>query len=139
MTPLFPKTKGTSSVSSGAVAVDFCASAGGSSDDDSASASAAAPDARWLDRHVLLVEDIVDSGHTLVRLTQAMANCGAASVRVAALLDKRARRAVPYDADYVGWVVEDKFLVGYGLDYAERYRCLPYVAALRPEAYGGGK
>lgn len=120
---------GSGSSSSGAVAVDMCGAVPDSNN--------GAPQQRWAGRDVLLVEDIVDSGRTLQRLAADVAACGAASVRVAALLDKRARRAVSFEADYVGWAIPDRFIVGYGLDFDERFRCLPYVAALRPEAYAG--
>ncbi len=86
-------------------------------------------------RHVLLVEDIVDTGQTLEFLREHLEARGVASLRVCALIDKRPRRRVPVQLDYVGFVLEeDAFVVGYGLDYAERYRNLPFVAALKPEA-----
>jgi len=144
---------------------------------------------------VLLVEDIIDTGNTLARLSAEIEHCGAASVGVATLLDKKVgacvceggggaqvqavrsfgrrgvstpvtaqapppvqrspqtrnppphptppphppqgRRQVDFAADYAGFDCPNEFIVGYGLDYNETYRCLPYVAVLRPEAYGG--
>lgn len=81
-------------------------------------------------RHVLLVEDIVDSGRTLARLRELFMARGVASLRVCALLDKRERRAVEVEVEYPGFVVEHGFLVGYGLDYAEQYRRYPAIYQL---------
>jgi hypoxanthine phosphoribosyltransferase len=94
-------------------------------------------EARWRGKRVVLVEDVIDSGHTLRRLADELARLGAREVRVAALLDKRARRKVQaMKADYVGFDdVPDEFVVGYGLDYDERWRTLPYIAALKEEVY----
>jgi len=88
-------------------------------------------------RHVLIVEDVVDTGLTLNYLLEVLRQRKAASVEVCALLDKPARRRVSAAAKYVGFTVPDAFVVGYGLDYAQRYRNLPYIGALRPEVYGG--
>jgi hypoxanthine phosphoribosyltransferase len=82
-------------------------------------------------RHVLIVEDIVDSGLTLQYLLRNLAARGPASVEVCALLTKPERRKVDLHARYVGFEIPDKFAIGYGLDHAERYRNLPYVAALQ--------
>jgi hypoxanthine phosphoribosyltransferase len=82
------------------------------------------------DRDVLIVEDIVDSGLTLQYLMRSLEARGPASLEVCALLTKPSRRAVELPARYVGFEIPDKFAVGYGLDHAERYRNLPYVAAL---------
>lgn len=90
-------------------------------------------------RHLLLVEDIVDSGLTLDYLVTVLRARRPASLRVCAFLDKPARRKVAVSLDYVGFTVPDRFIVGYGLDYAGRYRNLPYVAALKPEVYGEGR
>ncbi|GAC1416280.1 MAG: hypoxanthine phosphoribosyltransferase [Candidatus Velthaea sp.] len=90
-------------------------------------------------RHVLIVEDIVDNGHTLKYLSGLLANRNPASLRTAVLLDKPYRRAVDIRADYVGMVCPDEFVVGYGLDYQERYRTLPYVAKLRSEIFTASK
>ena len=83
----------------------------------------------------LIVEDIIDSGRTLSYLTKYLANKGAKSVRTCTLLDKPSRRTVVFEPDYKGIEIPDEFVVGYGLDYAERYRALPYVGILRPEVY----
>jgi len=85
------------------------------------------------DRHLLILEHIVDTGLTLRYLLTSMQTRGAASVKSCALLDKPSRREVDTRVDYVGKVVPDEFLVGYGLDYAQRYRNLPYVGVLRRE------
>ncbi len=84
---------------------------------------------------ILLVEDIVDSGRTLKALTENLRGRGAASVRTVTLLDKPARREVDFTADYIGAQVPDEFVVGYGLDYDEHYRDLPYVGVLHPRVY----
>src|SRR5689334_20664064 len=81
-------------------------------------------------RHVLVVEDIIDSGLTLSYLMRNLEARGPASLEVCALLTKPARRAIEVPVRYVGFEIPDKFVVGYGLDYAERYRNLPYVAVL---------
>lgn len=81
-------------------------------------------------RHVLIVEDIVDSGLTLEYLMRNLRNRGPASLEVCALLTKPARRRTEVGAKYIGFEIPDKFVIGYGLDHAERYRNLPYVAAL---------
>ncbi|MGM9637554.1 MAG: hypoxanthine phosphoribosyltransferase [Eubacteriales bacterium] len=86
-------------------------------------------------RHVLLVEDIIDSGKTLYVLKNRLLERNPASVKICALLDKKARRVSPIDADYVGFPCEDEFVVGYGLDYDEKYRNLPYVGILKREVY----
>jgi hypoxanthine phosphoribosyltransferase len=82
-------------------------------------------------RHVLIVEDIVDSGLTLQYLLRNLRARGPASVEVCALLTKPERRKIELEARYVGFEIPDKFAIGYGLDHAERYRNLPYVAALQ--------
>lgn len=86
-------------------------------------------------KHVLIVEDIVDTGLTLKYLTENLATRKAKSVRICTLLDKPARRKVEITIDYCGLEVPDAFIVGYGIDYAERYRNLPYVAILRESVY----
>lgn len=86
-------------------------------------------------RHVLIVEDIIDSGKTLYILKKRLLERGPASVKVCALLDKRARRTVDMEADYVGFTCADEFVVGYGLDYAEQYRNLPYIGILKRSVY----
>lgn len=84
---------------------------------------------------VLVVEDIIDSGVTLSYLTKYLLGKGARSVKTCTLLDKPSRRKVDFTADYCGFVIPDEFVVGYGLDYGERYRALPYVGVLKPEVY----
>lgn len=87
------------------------------------------------DRHVLIVEDIIDSGRTLSYLVDLLKYRQAASIRLVTLLDKPEGRVVDITADYVGFVVANEFVVGYGLDYSENYRNLPYVGVLKPEIY----
>jgi hypoxanthine phosphoribosyltransferase len=86
-------------------------------------------------KHLIIVEDIVDSGLTLQYIRRHLEMRGAASVRVCGLLWKERERAVEVPCDYVGFRIPDRFVVGYGLDYAERYRNLPYIGVLRPEIY----
>ena len=88
-------------------------------------------------RHVLIVEDIVDTGKTLSYLMEDLRNHKPASLRICALLDKPDRRQVPIDVDYVGFEIPDKFVVGYGLDFAEIYRNLPFVGILNEHLYKG--
>jgi len=89
-------------------------------------------------RHVLVVEDILDTGHTLSYVFDHLRAQRPESVRLCVLLDKPARRVIPIDIDYRGFEIPDKFVVGYGLDYAERYRNLPFVGVLKPEVYARG-
>lgn len=86
-------------------------------------------------KDILIVEDILDSGMTLSYLKGLLQGSNPASIRIATLLDKPSRRKVDLQADYVGYEVPDEFVVGYGLDYDERYRNLPYVGILKPEVY----
>jgi hypoxanthine phosphoribosyltransferase len=86
-------------------------------------------------RHVVIVEDIVDTGLTLKHLREMILHRGAASVTIVALFDKPEGRAVAIEPDYYGFRVPNEFIVGYGLDYAEHYRNLPYVGVLKPEIY----
>lgn len=86
-------------------------------------------------RDVLIVEDIIDSGLTLSYLIDVLERRNALSVNVVALFDKPGRRTVDLNADYTGFTIPDAFVVGYGLDYAEKYRNLPYVGVLKPEIY----
>ena len=86
-------------------------------------------------RHIILIEDILDSGVTLSYLKKYIEARKPASVRICTLLDKPARRKADISADYVGFECPDAFIVGYGLDYAERYRNLPYIGVLKPEIY----
>ncbi len=84
---------------------------------------------------LLIVEDILDSGKTLAYLKELLEGRSPASIRVATLLDKPARRQADVRPDYCGFEVPDEFIIGYGLDYAERYRNLPYIGVLKPEVY----
>ena len=86
-------------------------------------------------RDLLLVEDIVDSGHTLVKMKELLAKRGAKSLTTVAFLDKPSRRQVEVSADYTCFTVGNEFIVGYGLDYAQKYRDLPYVGVLKREIY----
>jgi hypoxanthine phosphoribosyltransferase len=88
-------------------------------------------------KHVLIVEDIIDTGLTLNYLTQYLSGKSPASLGICTLLDKPARRLVEIDLDYRGFEIPDRFVIGYGLDYDEIYRNLPYIGVLRPEVYGG--
>jgi hypoxanthine phosphoribosyltransferase len=85
------------------------------------------------EQHVLLVEDIVDTGMTLNRILERLRSHRPASLKVCALLDKRARRLVDVPLDYIGFEILDEFVVGYGLDYRQRYRNLPFIGVLKHE------
>lgn len=84
-------------------------------------------------RHVLLIDDILDTGKTLKLVSGLIRDLGPASLRSCVLLDKEGRREVDFEADFVGFAIPDKFVVGYGLDFAERYRNLPCIGVLKPE------
>ncbi len=84
---------------------------------------------------VLIVEDILDSGMTLSYITQLLRARGPKSIRLCTLLDKPERHKVDVHIDYLGFTIPDEFIVGYGLDYAERYRNLPYIGVLAPKIY----
>lgn len=86
-------------------------------------------------RDIIIVEDILDSGVTLAYLKNYLGNRNPASIKIVTLLDKPARRKADICADYCGFSVPDEFVVGYGLDYAEDYRNLPYIGVLKPEVY----
>jgi hypoxanthine phosphoribosyltransferase len=86
-------------------------------------------------RDVLLVDDILDTGRTLYRVSARLRELQPRRIRTCVLLDKRARRVEPIEADYVGFEIPDLFVVGYGLDFAERYRNLPFVGVLYPRVY----
>ena len=86
-------------------------------------------------KHVLLIEDIMDSGVTLQYIKQKLQERGPESLKVCVLLDKADRRKVPIEADYVGFRIPNKYVVGYGLDYKDRYRNLPYIAVLPMDGY----
>ena len=86
-------------------------------------------------RDVLIIEDIVDSGNTLSKLLPELQKRGPASLKVCALLDKPERRVLPFQANYVGFTIPDAFVVGYGLDFDQHYRQLPYIGVLKPSVY----
>ena len=86
-------------------------------------------------KDVLIIEDIIDTGLTLSYLKENLLKRGAKSVKIATLLDKPDRRDIKVNIDYLGFVIPDEFVVGYGLDYGEKYRNLPYVGALKEEVY----
>jgi len=88
-------------------------------------------------KHVLIVEDIIDTGLTLHYLLDTVRARRPASVKVVAFLDKPSRRRIEAKADYLGFQIPDAFVVGYGLDFAQRYRNLPFIAVLKPEIYAG--
>ncbi|GAA4620582.1 hypoxanthine phosphoribosyltransferase [Actinoallomurus vinaceus] len=94
-------------------------------------------DADIMDRHVLIVEDIIDSGLTLHWLMSNLESRGPASLAVCALLRKPDAAKIEVDVKYVGFDIPNEFVIGYGLDYAERYRNLPFVGTLAPHVYGG--
>ncbi|MBQ9444313.1 MAG: hypoxanthine phosphoribosyltransferase [Lachnospiraceae bacterium] len=85
------------------------------------------------DKHLLIVEDIIDTGRTMHYLLDILKSRGPADVKLCALLDKPDRRVADVDIDYKGFVIPDEFIVGYGLDYAQRYRNLPYIGVVRPQ------
>jgi hypoxanthine phosphoribosyltransferase len=84
-------------------------------------------------RDVLLIDDILDTGKTLALVVELIQKLKPATVRTCVLLDKRGRREVPFEADFTGFQIPDRFVVGYGLDFAERYRNLPCIGVLKPE------
>ena len=86
-------------------------------------------------RHLIIVEDILDSGNTLAFLKEYFLTKGAASITIVTLLDKPSRRVKAITADLAGFVVPDEFVVGYGLDYCQQYRNVPYIGVLKPEVY----
>ena len=87
-------------------------------------------------KDLIVVEDILDSGNTLYYLLDVLRARRPASIKLCTLLDKPSRRIKPIQADYCGFTIPDAFIVGYGLDFAEKYRNLPYIGVLRPELYG---
>lgn len=86
-------------------------------------------------KDILIIEDIIDSGNTLSFITKYLEAKGAKSIKLCTLFDKPDRRTADITVDYFGMIIPDKFIVGYGLDYAERYRNLPYVGILKPSVY----
>jgi len=85
-------------------------------------------------RDVLILDDILDTGHTLAAVREKLETAKTRSIRVCVLLSKRKQRLRDVDADYIGFEIEDEFVVGYGLDFMERYRNLPYIGVLRRES-----
>ena len=94
-------------------------------------------DTNVADYDLLLVEDILDSGNTLAYLRELLSDRHPRSIKIATLLDKPSRRTADIHADYKGFEIADQFVVGYGLDYNEKYRNLPFVGILKPCVYGG--
>ncbi len=90
-------------------------------------------------RDVIVVEDIIDTGLTLNYLLGYLADRQPASIKICCLLDKPARRLADIPIDYIGFTIPDRFVIGYGLDYEERYRNLPYIGVLKPSVYGGAR
>ncbi|PLR78922.1 hypoxanthine phosphoribosyltransferase [Bacillus sp. V3-13] len=90
-------------------------------------------------RDILIIEDIIDSGLTLSYLVELFRYRKAKSIKIVTLLDKPSGRKADISADYVGFIVPDEFVVGYGLDYAEKYRNLPYIGVLKPEVYSNNE
>lgn len=86
-------------------------------------------------KHVLIIEDIIDSGNTLAKLKQVLLERDPASVKICALLSKPSRREMDVEVEYIGKDIPDEFVVGYGLDFNERYRNLPYIGILKPQVY----
>ena len=86
-------------------------------------------------KHILIVEDIIDSGNTLAKLKQLLLNRNPASVKICTLLSKPSRREMDVEVEYIGKDIPDEFVVGYGLDFDERYRNLPYIGILKPKVY----
>jgi hypoxanthine phosphoribosyltransferase len=87
------------------------------------------------EKSILLVEDIIDTGRTIFEVKKMLYNKGAKNVKVVSLLDKPERRIVDIDADYVGFDIPNEFVIGFGLDYNQKYRNLPYIGVLKPEVY----
>jgi hypoxanthine phosphoribosyltransferase len=96
-------------------------------------------DTKVEDRDILIIEDIIDSGLTLSYLVELFRYRKAKSIKIVTLLDKPTGRKADIKADYVGFNVPDEFVVGYGLDFAEKYRNLPYIGVLKPEVYSTGE
>lgn len=86
-------------------------------------------------KHVLIVDDIIDTGHTLQKVSELLQSRNPASIKTCVLLDKKERRVTNSEADYKGFVIPNEFVVGYGLDYAQSYRNLPFIGVLNPTLY----
>lgn len=91
------------------------------------------------DRDVLIIEDLIDTGHTLKWITDYLKGKRIKSMKLCCLLDKTSRREVNLPIDYCGFEIPDEFVVGYGMDFAEQYRCMPLIGVLKPEAYSSPK
>ena len=87
------------------------------------------------DMDIILVEDIIDTGRTLLNVIELLKNKGARDVKVVSLLNKQSRREAPVQGDYIGFEIQDKFVIGFGLDYNQKYRNLPYIGVLKEEVY----
>ncbi|MBQ8000242.1 MAG: hypoxanthine phosphoribosyltransferase [Ruminococcus sp.] len=118
-------------------AIDFiCVSSYGAGTESSGRVNVVKDISQPLDgKDVLIVEDIIDSGNTLNFITKYFEAKNAASVKICTMLSKPSRRVVDIPVDYVGQEVPDEFVIGYGLDYAEKYRNLPYIGVLKPSVY----
>ncbi|MDO4377990.1 MAG: hypoxanthine phosphoribosyltransferase, partial [Erysipelotrichia bacterium] len=92
-------------------------------------------DCSIVDRDIVLIEDIIDTGLTIKKLKEMLYHKGAHDVKVVALLNKQSRRTCDVNADYVGFEIENEFVIGFGLDYEQKYRNLPYVGVLKEECY----
>ena len=88
-----------------------------------------------VDKDVLIIEDIVDTGRTLATVKKTMTHKGARSVKIVSLLDKPSGRKTEIDVDYVGFTIGPEFAVGFGMDFDQKYRCLPYIGVLKKECY----
>lgn len=86
-------------------------------------------------KHILIIEDIIDSGNTLAKLKHILKDRGPASVKICSLLSKPSRREMEVEVEYIGRDIPDEFVVGYGLDFDEKYRNLPYIGILKPKVY----
>lgn len=86
-------------------------------------------------KHILIIEDIIDSGNTLAKLKHILKDRGPASVKICSLLSKPSRREMEVEVEYIGLDIPDEFVVGYGLDFDEKYRNLPYIGILKPKVY----
>jgi len=86
-------------------------------------------------KHVLIIEDLIDTGNTLHWIQKHITSKDCASVKIVCLLDKTSRRTSPVKVDYIGWEIPDEFVIGYGMDFSENYRALPFVGVLKREAY----
>jgi hypoxanthine phosphoribosyltransferase len=86
-------------------------------------------------RDILIIEDLIDTGNTLLWIKEHLKNKHCNSVRICCLLDKKARRTAPVAVDYIGFECPDEFVIGYGMDFKDEYRCLPWIGVLKPQAY----